>query len=107
MILGAPTIAKNDRNEPVLIFGTGQYDELSTWNRNRIFSITDKINESGQHEPQINWWTGDLGLEKGDTTFPTVTYPSTWYTDIETEMLTTRLTAKSTWSGAAGDRHRQ
>ncbi len=101
MVLGAPTIAKDEQNKPVIVFGTGQYDELSSWNRNRIFSITDERDANRNHYAKINWWVGDHGLEKGDTGFPSFSPPETWLDDIEQEMIKTQVVAKSSWSGGA------
>ncbi|MDJ0762311.1 MAG: PilC/PilY family type IV pilus protein [Myxococcota bacterium] len=115
MILGAPTIARNDNNETVMIFGTGQYDALSGWNRNRIFSITNKLEGENEDEskklmPHINWWIGDFGLEKESDEFPDFSpgFPSgnsalkTWLDAIETEMEKTHITS-SGWSGTSPD----
>jgi hypothetical protein len=72
MMLGAPAVARDENNALVMIFGTGQYDQLASWNRNRIFSITDtaaeriEVGGGGElirrvvHEPEVNWWIGDL-----------------------------------------------
>ncbi len=66
MIIGAPSIAQDENSKDVLVFGTGQYDELTSWNRNRIFSLTNNTTmEEVQgkvrvvHTPTINWWVGD------------------------------------------------
>jgi hypothetical protein len=64
MLIGAPAVAQNADSQDVLVFGTGQYDELTQWNRNRVFSITDTIEPSSQagkvnHKPRLNWWVGD------------------------------------------------
>jgi hypothetical protein len=96
MMMGAPTIAMAEDEtthelNPVLIFGTGQYDSLTAWNRNRIFSITDKIvNE--HHEAEINWWIGDFAEVKNGGDFPDVPnseFPDSsvnWYTALEGSM---------------------
>ncbi|MCP4197497.1 MAG: hypothetical protein GY762_10155 [Proteobacteria bacterium] len=102
MIMGAPTIAMSadpvtQELNPVLVFGTGQYDGLTAWNRNRIFSISDKY-VNGHHEAELNWWIGDLGEEKSKTAFPTVQgseFPPTnqsWYTATQTSMADKHVT---------------
>lgn len=62
MLIGAPTIAQDENDSSVILFGTGQYDGLSSWNRNRIFSLTDEIltdsNQKKYHNAKINWWLG-------------------------------------------------
>jgi hypothetical protein len=101
MILGGISMARDDKNNPVLIFGTGQYDGLSLWNRNRIFSITDILekdeNNLSYHIPKVNWWIGDFGVTKSDLTFPITDSEwndleeanRLWLTDIQNEMSNT------------------
>lgn len=73
MILGAPAAATDEKNRPVLIFGTGQFDDLTSWSRNRVISVTDDITvySAGDasdpdlrvyHKPIVNWWIGDSVL---------------------------------------------
>lgn len=69
MLIGAPSIAQDKNNKDVLVFGTGQYDELTKWNRNRIFSVTDNVEVVGTqvtHTPTVNWWVGDPTLGDAD-----------------------------------------
>ncbi len=96
MMMGAPTIAMAEDEStreltPVLIFGTGQYDSLPAWNRNRIFSVTDRL-VNGHHEAEINWVIGDFGEVKGSSDFPNVLnseFPTSsvnWYSAQQNEM---------------------
>ncbi len=67
-----PTIAEAQEGadrSTVLIFGTGQYDQLSDMTCNRIFSLTDTITTENNltfHEPRVNWWIGTDFPESGD-----------------------------------------
>ncbi len=59
MLLGAPAVAKDEDNKLVMVFGTGQYDDLAGWTRNRIFSISHELHPDGSYNREINWWIGD------------------------------------------------
>ncbi len=106
MLIGPPGTAWNDIGEPVIVFGTGQYDGLSRWNRNRVFSLTDKVENAGTedelHKPVINWWIGDPVVDLDYTSDTDVgeledSYAN-WLNAIETRMSVTHVhTAGNTY----------
>ncbi|MCP4676596.1 MAG: hypothetical protein GY854_14000 [Deltaproteobacteria bacterium] len=94
MILGAPTVAMDDQNKPVIVFGSGQYDRLSSWNRNRIFSLTDVrevVGGKNTHTPKINWWIGDARVTGWEGEAPVDALYNPWLIGIHDEMENTHV----------------
>lgn len=107
MIVGAPTIAENKEGKNVIVFGTGQYDGLSSWNRNRIFSVTHDT-ESVELEaedtdtptttvkvPVINWWIGDDLVAVGDEDW------TPWHVQVRAKLAAKQV--KHDFTGISGE----
>jgi len=68
-IVNAPTIVQDENRNNVIIFGTGQIDNLEALDHNRIFSLTEIVSytvgaagsdsTTSNSEPEINWWLGE------------------------------------------------
>ncbi|MCP4599356.1 MAG: hypothetical protein GY847_02275 [Proteobacteria bacterium] len=104
MILGAPTIAMDHRDDPVIVFGTGQYDNLSGWNRNRIFSITDDKDDTDGDglRAEINWWIGDSPVDDTIDEVSNALYRN-WLNTIDTAMTLTHVDFGNEKTGVTGE----